>query len=97
MENEIINDSEFCACNGEGEQFEVIKKEPILYDPYETGEYKPYTSEHEPPREMPAVICSICRKSIKKRVLYLQGVRSVYKDGRFESNEYKKQNRKTRK
>ncbi len=82
MENEIINDSEFCLCSGEREKIELIKREPILYDPYETGEYKPYKSEPEPAIETLADICSECRKPIKKRVLILQGVHPVYKNER---------------
>ncbi len=85
MESEIISNSDFCACNGEGEQFVLIKKEPILYDPYATGEYLPYSSESDNLKETPVEICSECKKAINKRVVYLQGVLPIYENKEFEA------------
>lgn len=72
----------FCNCNGE--QFEVIIKEPILYNPYATGEYQPYRGEPEEPKETPSETCLSCAKQIFKRVVYLQGIHPTYENRNFE-------------
>jgi hypothetical protein len=77
LETEIIGDSEFCACNGLEQKFE-IQKRTIEYDAYASGFYVPYQdsetakkleSEAEPPT---VEDCQTCRKPINKRVIILE-------------------------
>jgi hypothetical protein len=80
LQNQITgNDSEFCACNGSEQKFE-IQKRTVEYDAYSTGEYQPYQdsetakergleSEAEPPT---VENCQTCGKPINKRVIILE-------------------------
>jgi hypothetical protein len=82
LESEVIADSEFCACNGSEQKFE-IQKRTVEYNPYETGVYVPYQnsetakqrgleSEAEPPT---VENCSTCSKPINKRVIILEYIK----------------------
>ncbi len=79
LETEIIGDSEFCACNGTEQKFE-IQKRTVEYDAYSTGKYQAYQnsetakelgleSEAEPPT---VENCPACGKPINKRVIILE-------------------------
>ncbi len=82
LETEIIGDSEFCACNGLEQKFE-IQKRTVNYNSYETGVYVPYQdsetakergleSEAEPPT---VENCQTCCKPINKRVIILEFIK----------------------
>ncbi len=79
LETEVIGDSEFCACNGTEQKFE-IQKRTVEYNAYATGKYQAYQnsatakeraleSEAEPPI---VENCQTCRKPINKRVIILE-------------------------
>jgi hypothetical protein len=80
LQNQITgNDSEFCACNGTAQKFE-IQKRTVEYDAYSTGEYVPYQNSEtaeklglESETETPTIEnCPTCCKPINKRLIILE-------------------------
>ena len=79
----LINDSVFCECNGQEQQFE-IRQIPIKYDTYATGKYVPYQDsdtakeiDHESENEtLTFENCERCGKPMNKRVIILNFVGS---------------------
>lgn len=81
MESKLINNSTFCICSGsKKEQVKMLIKEPILYNPYETGAYKPYSSEVDQAEETTLEDCMKCGKQVNKRIIYLQLIQPVYEN-----------------
>ncbi len=82
LESEVIGDSEFCACNGLEQQFE-IQKRTVEYDAYATGFYVPYQNSEtakqlrlESETETPTIEnCPTCRKPVNKRLIILEYVK----------------------
>ncbi len=82
LESEVIGDSDFCACKGLKQQFE-IQNRTIEYDAYATGKYVPYQDSEtakqlglEAEAEPPTVEnCQTCRKPINKRVIILEYIK----------------------
>jgi hypothetical protein len=76
LENEVIDNSQFCRCNGYKPQTE-IREEKVFYDAYETGVYIPYQNrpnqdESNKLDKEVLEICLRCKKPINKRVIILQ-------------------------
>jgi hypothetical protein len=82
LETEIVGDSEFCACNGTEQKFE-IQTRTVEYNAYATGKYQAYQNsetakerELEQEAEPPTVEnCPACRKPINKRVIILEYIK----------------------
>jgi hypothetical protein len=76
------NDSEFCACNGTEQKFE-IQKRTVEYDAYQSGVYVPYQNSAtakeralESEAETPTVEnCQTCCKPINRRLIILECIK----------------------
>ncbi len=82
LESEVTGDSEFCACNGTEQKFE-IQKRTIEYDAYQSGSYVAYQDSEtakelglESEAETPTIEnCQTCCKPINKRVIILEYIK----------------------